>query len=69
MRYFNQIASVFCGAAFGLLMLTGCEGGDLYNVNSPDWLSEAINNAKGEEQGEEEIEGLEEDVYTIGATD
>ena len=69
MRYFKQTASVFCGFVFGLLILTGCEGGDLYNINAPDWLSEAINNAKGEEQGEEEIEGLQEDVYTIGATD
>ena len=70
MRYFNQLASVFCGAALGLMSLTACEGGDLYNVNSPDWLSEAINDAKANQGGEEEeLEGMEEDVYTIGATD
>ena len=71
MRYLNKIASAFCAAALGLLAMTSCEGGDLYNVNSPDWLSEkidSINNAKGSGQ-EEVLEGMMEDVYTIGATD
>ncbi len=52
---------------------TSCEGGDLYSVDAPDWISakaDSIANAKAQNQGgEEEIEGLEEDVYTIGATD
>lgn len=58
-------------AALGLLMLTGCEGGELYGVDSPDWISEkidSINNSKNN-QGEEVLEGMEEDVYTVGATD
>lgn len=60
-----------CTAALGLLMLTGCEGGELYGVDSPDWISEkidSINNSKNN-QGEEILEGMEEDVYTVGATD
>lgn len=60
-----------CSAALGLLVLTGCEGGDLYGVNSPDWISEkidSINNSKGNQE-EEVLEGMEEDVYTVGATD
>ncbi len=60
-----------CAAALGLLVLTGCEGGDLYGVNSPDWISEkidSINNSKGNQE-EEVLEGMEEDVYTVGATD
>lgn len=60
-----------CTAALGLLMLTGCEGGELYGVDSPDWISEkidSINNSKNN-QGEEVLEGMEEDVYTVGATD
>lgn len=70
MKYLNHIASVFCVAALGLLALTGCEGGDLYKMNTPDWISEkidSINNSKG--SGEEVLEGMQEDVYTIGKTD
>jgi len=71
MKYLNKISSVMCSAALGLLVLTGCEGGDLYGVNSPDWISEkidSINNSKGNQE-EEVLEGMEEDVYTVGATD
>ena len=60
----------FCAAALGMFTLTSCEGGDLYNVDSPDWLSQvidSINANKGSD--EEELEGMMEDVYTIGATD
>ena len=72
MKYLNKLSSVFCTAALGLLVLTGCEGGDLYSVNSPDWISEkidSIENAKNQNQQEEVLEGMEEDVYTVGATD
>lgn len=69
MRYLNKIASVFCLAAMGLTALTSCEGGEIFSVNSPDWISEkidSINASKGD--GNVMPEG-EEDVYTIGATD
>lgn len=72
MKYLNKLSSVFCTAALGLLVLTGCEGGDLYSVNSPDWISEkidSIENAKNQNQQEEVLEGMQEDVYTVGATD
>ncbi|MGM9699474.1 MAG: bacterial Ig-like domain-containing protein [Prevotella sp.] len=72
MKYLNKISSVMCSAALGLLVLTGCEGGDLYGVTSPDWISEkidSIENAKKQNQEEEVLEGMEEDVYTVGATD
>ena len=65
------MASVLCTAALGLLALTNCEGGELYNVDAPDWISEkvdSINNSK-EPVVDTEIEGLEEDVYTVGNTD
>ena len=68
MKHLNKLASVFCGAALGLLSLTGCEGGDLYNVGSPDWLADAIAEANAN-KGEEVLEGMMEDVYTIGNTD
>lgn len=70
MRHLNQLASVFFGAALGLLSLTACEGGDLYNVDAPDWLADKISEIAGNQNsGEEELEGMQEDVYTIGATD
>ena len=51
--------------------MTSCEGGDLYSVDSPDWISAKVDSIaeanKG--KGEETIEGLQEDVYTVGATD
>ena len=54
-------------------LLTSCEGGDLYGIDSPDWISakaDSIAAAKAASQGgEEEIEGLHEDVYTIGKED
>ena len=68
MRHLNKLASVFCGAALGLMSLTGCEGGDLYDLNSPDWLADAIAEANAN-KGEEELVGMMEDVYTIGNTD
>ena len=71
MRHLNKIATVFCAAALGLLSLTSCEGGDLYKVDSPDWLSSKVDSIReaNKGQGEEVIEGMEEDVYTVGATD
>lgn len=72
MRHLNNIATLFCTAALGLLALTGCEGGDLYDVNSPDWISskvDSIENAKNAGNQEETLVGMQEDVYTFGATD
>ena len=71
MKY-NKIATVICSAALSLLTLTGCEGGDLFSINAPDWLSskaDSIAAEKAKNQGDDVIEGMEEDVYTIGATD
>ena len=72
MKYLNKISSIMCSAALGLLVLTGCDGADLYGVNAPDWISEkidSINNAKNQGKEEEVLEGMQEDVYTVGATD
>ena len=71
MKY-NKIATVICSAALSLLTLTGCEGGDLFSINAPDWLSSKVDSIaaeKAKNQGDDVIEGMEEDVYTIGATD
>ena len=73
MKYLNKLATVFCSAALGLMALTSCEGGDLYSFNSPDWISSRADSIAAEKAknqgGEEEIEGMQEDVYTVGATD
>ena len=71
MKYIKKISTVFCAAALGLMSLTGCEGGDIISVNSPDWLSAKIDsiNKANNSTGEEELVGMNEDVYTIGQTD
>ena len=73
MNYLNRLATVFCSAALGLLTLTGCEGGDLYGIDAPGWIAAEVDSiaaAKAASQGgEEEIEGLHEDVYNIGKED
>ena len=71
MKYLNKITTVFCSATLGLMALTSCEGGDLYGIGAPDWMSSKIDSiaaAKGQ-GGEEGIEGLEDDVYNIGKED
>ena len=68
----KKIATITCAAALGMLMMTSCEGGDLFGINSPDWLSaraDSIAQEKANNQGDDKIEGMEEDVYTVGATD
>ena len=70
MRHLNKLANVLGSAALALLTLTGCEGGDLYHMDTPDWISskiDSINNSKT--TTEEVLEGMQEDVYTIGKTD
>ena len=70
MRQFHKIATAFCAAALGLMSLTSCEGSDLFSIDAPDWLSSKADSiAASKTGGDEAIEGLEEDVYTVGATD
>lgn len=70
MKHFNKIACACCSVALGLLAVTGCEDERFYNVDSPDWLSEKVDSiANAQDTGEEVLEGMMEDVYTIGNTD
>lgn len=71
MKHFNKIATVCGSFVLGLLALAGCEDDHFYEVNSPDWLSEKVDSiANSQNQGgDEELEGMMEDVYTIGSTD
>ena len=54
-----------------LLILPSCEGGTLYNIDSPDWISEKIDSINRLKQGtdEEVLVGMKEDVYSFGARD
>ena len=71
MRYLNKLASVFCFATLGVWALTSCEGSDLYKVGSPDWVAAKADSIKNANQGsgEEELVGMHEDVYSVGAAD
>lgn len=74
MKHLYKIVPVCCTFAFlGLMALTGCEGGDIFDVNSPDWISEKVDSiANSKNSGsseEEELVGQMEDVYTFGSTD
>ncbi len=42
-----------------LTAMTGCEGSDMFSVNSPDWLSEKIDSIeKGNQSTEEVLVGM-----------
>ena len=70
MKRLNKLAAVFCVAAMALTAMTGCEGSDMFSVNSPDWLSEKIDSIEKANQSKEEVlVGMNEDVYTVGNTD
>lgn len=70
MKRLNKLAAVFCVAAMALTAITGCEGSDMFSVNSPDWLSEKIDSIEKANQSTEEVlVGMHEDVYTVGNTD
>ena len=59
------------GATMGLFALASCEGGDLYELDAPDWIAQKVDSIANNKpsSGDIELEGMMEDVYTIGATD
>lgn len=65
MRHLNKLLFA-CGlVAFGLPTLTGCEGGELFDVNAPDWISDKVQEIEDAENANQD----EEDAYTFGNTD
>lgn len=71
MRILRKLVYVCCSITLGLMALSSCEGGELYDVNAPDWISEKVNSiADSKKEPEEEVlEGMQEDVYSFGNTD
>lgn len=68
MRLFKKITYACCFATLGLL--AGCDDVELYDVNAPDWISDKIQEIEdSNKEPEEELEGMQEDVYTIGNPD
>ena len=63
MRLLKKIAYACCSVTFGLLTLTGCTDGKLYDVNAPDWISDKIQEIEdSKKQPEDEVlEGMQED--------
>ena len=68
MRHLNKLAATFCAAVIGLLMLTGCEGGELYTINSPSWLQDRIDSIANSGKGESYIDVTPEPAE-LGAAD
>lgn len=71
MKHFYKITFFCCAAALWMLALASCEGGELYDVNAPEWISDKIQEIEdSKKEPEDEVpEGMQEDVYTIGNTD
>lgn len=70
MKLLKNIAYACCSALFGLLALTSCEGGELYELNAPDWISQKTDSIENSKDTDEEVlEGMLEDVYSFGNTD
>ena len=65
MKYLNKLASVFFIAMLGMLTMTSCEGGDLYDIGSPEWLSEM----GGGEEDDSNIITVIPNPTTLGNTD
>ena len=42
MRLLKKIAYACCSVTFGLLRLTVCTDGELYDVIAPDWISDKL---------------------------
>ena len=68
MKHLNKIASAFCAASLGMLALTSCEGGELYKMDAPDWISAKVDSIK-QANTPEELVGMVDDYYPIGETD
>lgn len=63
MRHLNKLLCACSFVALGLSVLTGCEGGELFDVNAPDWISDKVQEIEDSENNNQE------DIYTFGSTD
>jgi len=75
-QFFNKALLGLAGLGMAATGLVGCYEGEIYNAGAPDDLQQRIDSiaaakAAAEAAGgnENALEGMMEDVYTIGATD
>ena len=68
MRHLNKLATTFCAAVLALLLLTGCEGSELYSIGAPDWLQEKIDSIAKNSSGDEYID-ITPNPAELGAVD
>ncbi len=68
-----KINKIFLYSLMAAGILSACQKTELYDVNEPAWIQEKIDSIAAEKakanSGSGQIEGLLEDVYTLGATD
>ena len=56
MRILRKLVYVCCSITLGLMALSSCEGGEVYDVNAPDWISEKVDSiADSKKEPEEEV--------------
>ena len=67
MKHFYKITFFCCAATLWMLVLASCVGGELYDVNAPEWISDKIQEIEDskKEPEDEILEGMQEDVYTL----
>ena len=63
MKLFNKITGTLCLLALSVVILTGCEGSEMYSVNAPDWVANKIDSIKNAKSGDDGP------LYTFGKTD
>lgn len=73
MKNINNTASVLSAFALGLVVLTACEGSEIYTVNAPDWTAAKIDSIRAEKEANASKEPAEKTVYPtptmLGASD
>lgn len=71
MKIYNKIARTGFLASLAVMLLGSCAEGTLYNIDAPDWLADRIQEIAdaNKQPDEEQLEGMQEDVYSFGNTD
>lgn len=65
MKHLYRLAAAYGVAVLGLTALTGCEGSEMFSVNSPEGLSEKIDSIANSKKGAAPVIS----PTTLGATD
>ena len=73
MKINKSFAATLVAVSVAATLTTGCDESELYSADAPEWISQKVDSIAAvkaaEQSGADVIEGLMEDVYTVGATD